>query len=208
MGRPARYTLTQVQDAALAVLDRGGVDGLTMRAVASELGTGPMTLYTYVDSRADLEALVVEAVLRDVEVPTGREGDWKADTRAIATAVWRAVRPHPHAVPLILARRGQSASFLAVAEALLSALGRSGRQGHDLLVAFRAVSTLATAFAQNEIGGPLSGPDSGPATIRRFLELPQDRYPRLVEIADAARTSTPADEFARSLDALLDGLDR
>lgn len=209
MGRPPRFSRAAVEDAAVAVLDREGAAGLTLRAVAKELGTGAMTLYTYVDDRTGLEAAVVDGVLRHVQLPRDSGADWRADVVEIAVAVWRAVRPHPNAIALILARRGRSARFLETAEGLLAALARSGLDGGELLAAFRAVSTLATAFAMTELAGPLSAAREQPGTvIEWFRGLPPERYPRLIEVAGAARTSTPESEFRRGLTALLVGLVR
>lgn len=196
-----------MEDAAIAVVDEHGLAGLTMRAVAAHLGTGPMTLYNYVDDRGALDALVVDGVLRGITLPDSPSPDWRADVHHIAEAVWHAVRQHPNAIPLLLARRSHSQTFLDIAEALLAALARSGLGGQDLLVAFRAVTTLATAFALTELTSPLSTRDGGPdAMIDRFRTLPTERYPRLIEIAGAARTSAPETEFRRGLDALIDGL--
>lgn len=206
MGRRARFTREEVEDAAIRVVDRRGHDGLTMRAVATELGTGAMTLYSYVTDRTELDALVVDGALRELRLPDTPSADWRADVHLIAEQAWRAVSRHPNAIPLILARRSQSARFFDIAEALLAALARSGLTGQDLLAAFRAVSTLATAFALNELGGPLSDRGGGePATVERLRALPADRYRHLVEIATAARASDPAVELHRGLDALLAG---
>ena len=208
MGRRPRFTVEEVQDAALAVLDERGVTGLSVRAVAEQLGTGAMTLYTYVETHSDLFTLAVDGTLRQVTIPTTPHPDWQDDVRAICHAVWRVVRIHPNAIPLILARRSRSPHFLDIAEALLDALARSGRSGQDLLVAFRAVTTLATAFAQTEIGSALStGASSPDRVIDFFTSLDGQHYRRLVEIAEAAATSDPESEFLRSLDALLAGLE-
>lgn len=209
VGRRARFTRVDLEDAAIAVIDEHGLGGLTMRAVAQQLGTGAMTLYNYVDGRDALDGLVVDGVLRDIVLPDVPDADWRVDVHRVAEQVWRAVREHPYAIPLVLARRSHSTTFLDVAETLLTALARSGLDGEDLLVAFRAVATLATAFAQTELGSSLSTRDGGPdATIDRFRALPAERYPRLIEIAGAARASAPEVEFRRGLDALLDGLGR
>lgn len=211
MGRRPRFTPEEVQDAALAVLDERGIAGLSVRAVADQLGTGAMTLYTYMDSHSDLSALAVDGALRHVAIPSAPHPDWRDDARAICHAVWRVVRGHPNVIPLILARRSRSPHFLDIAEALLVALARSGRSGDDLLVAFRAVTTLATAFAQTEIGSELStgaGSTDAAGVIEQFASLDTHRYRRLVEMAEAAATSDPESEFRRSLDALLEGLER
>lgn len=206
VGRRARFTRDDVENAAIAVIDDHGIGGLTMRAVAQRLGTGPMTLYNYVPDRDALDGLVVDGVLRGIVLPDAPSDDWRSDVHRVAEQVWRAVREHPNAIPLVLARRSHSTTFLDVAEALLTALARAGLDGEDLLAAFRAVTTLATAFAQTELTSALSTRDGGQeATIDRFRSLPAERYPRLIEIAGAARTSTPDAEFRRGLDALLAG---
>lgn len=207
MGRPPKFSRDRLQAAALRLVDRDGVAGLSMRTLARELGTGPMTLYNHVTNRADLEVLVVEAVLAEATWSRRRNADWRAEARAIATAMWRAVRRHPNAIPLVLVRRGRAPALLAPSEALLAALARGGLRGAALLAAFRAVIALVMGFAQAELAGPLAAAAGEPAaeTIARFRTLPAHRYPRLVEIATAAARSAPASEFRRGLDALLHG---
>ncbi len=210
MGRPRKFSREQLQAAALALVDAQGIDGLTMRALAARLGTGAMTIYGHVRSRADLEVLVVDAIVGGAAWPSARRRDWRADTRAIATAMWRAVRAHPRAIPLILTRRTRSAAALAAAEALLAALARSGRSGPRLLVAFRAVSALVMGFAQVELAGPLAvqAGESSRAAIGRVRALPADAFRHLIDVAGAARASDPETEFRRGLDLLLAGLRR
>lgn len=208
MGRPRKFSKERLQAAALAIVDAHGLAGLSMRALATELGTGPMTIYNHVRSRADLDVLVVDGVVAQAHRSPAHHDDWRDEVREVATAAWRAVRAHPHAIPLILTRRSRSPAVLEVTEALLTALSRSGRSGRGLLIAFRAVSALVMGFAQGELAGPLSSAAGEPAevVIRRFRALPRDRYPRLIEIARAALASKAETEFRRGLDVLLAGL--
>lgn len=120
----------------------------------------------------------------------------------------KSVRAHPRAIPLILTRRSRSPALLSISEALLEALARGGHTGESLLVAFRAVTAFVMGIAQAELAGPLAREAGEPAeaVIARFRALPRERYPRLIEIAGAARTSDPAHEFRAGLRALLDGL--
>jgi AcrR family transcriptional regulator len=209
-GRPPRFSREQLQAAALALVDAEGLAGLSMRSLAKALGTGAMTLYGHVSDRAELDVLVAEAVLAEARWPRKRYDDWRAEVEAIATAMWRAVRAHPHAIPLILTRRSRSAAVVDASEALLGALARSGRRGRELLVAFRAVTAFVAGFAQAELAGPLAVAAGEPpdAVIARFAALPAERYPRLVEIAGAAQKSDPKREFREGLAALLAGLSR
>jgi AcrR family transcriptional regulator len=205
VARPAKITRERLQAAALHLVDAHGLAGLSMRALAAAVGTAPMTLYNHVASRADLEALVVDAVLAQADWRSGPHADWRDAVRTIATGLWRAVRAHPHAIPLVPARRSRAPALLEPTEALLDALARSGRAGDTLLAAFRAVIGFVLGFAQAELAGPLAD-EPKEAVIARFRALPAFRYPRLIEIATAATTSDPEDEFRAGLELLITGL--
>lgn len=208
MGRPAKFDRRQLQRAALALVDAHGLAGLTMRALATELGTGAMTLYNYVSQREELELLVVDAVIGEVQWSPCSELAWHEELQTIALALWRSIRAHPHVIPLILIRRSRSPAVFEVTEALLLTLARSGRRGHSLLIAFRAVSALIMGVAQAELAGPLTlrTGESSSDTIARFQALPADRFPHLIEIATAASASDAEFEFRASFSILVEGL--
>ncbi|GAA1330600.1 TetR/AcrR family transcriptional regulator [Pseudonocardia xinjiangensis] len=200
----ARFTLAEIQQHALGIVDRDGLVGLTMRSLAASLGTGPMTLYNYVDGREALEELVVDAVAARVETPEPSD-DWLADTRAVATALWRTVRAHPATVPLVLTRRTSSAGSLAPAEALAAALARGGLQGADLLVAFRVVMAFVMGIAQSELAGPLARDESQDAAAERIGALAHDTLPTLSELASIGAKFADL-EFEQGLTVILTGV--
>ncbi len=202
----AKFARAQLQQAALAIVDKEGLPALSMRSLAGALGTGPMTLYNYVKDRDDLDALVVEAVLAGIRLPRER-GDWRADVTAIVEATWRTVRRHPNVIPLVLTRRTLHETTLVWAEALLRALAGSGRSGTDLLVAFRTVSGFVMGFAQAQLADPLA-PDQDREDITRAQALPAERFPRLIEIAGAAAKLGADREFRAGLDIVMAGLAR
>ena len=210
MGRPAKLSRDRLQTAALALVDRHGLAGLSMRALATKLGTGPMTLYNHVAHREDLEVLVVEAVLAQARWSHTDHPDWRDTVRDIATALWRTLRAHPHVIPLVLTRRSRSPAVFEISEAMLQALAQSGRTDEALLIAFRSVQALIMGFAQVELTSPIAraAGERPSAVIRRFRALPRDRYPHLIEIATAAMTSHAEDEFRAGLEIVLAGLDQ
>jgi AcrR family transcriptional regulator len=208
MPAPRKFTREQLQVAALALVDDRGLAGLTMRSLASALGTGPMTIYNYVDGREGLEQLVTEAVMAEARWDCAPSIDWGDEVLTVAEGMWRAVRAHPHAIPLILTRRSLDLATLRPTEALLRALARSGRSGTELLVAFRAVSGFITGYAQAELVGPLSvarGEDLTTITDR-IAALPSEQFPKLIEIAHASLSSDPAAEFRAGVRIILTGL--
>ncbi|HLR96201.1 MAG TPA: TetR/AcrR family transcriptional regulator C-terminal domain-containing protein, partial [Jiangellaceae bacterium] len=188
----ARFTLAEIQTAALRIVDVDGLTGLSMRSLAAALGTGPMTLYNYLHNRDELEALVAEAVIAEVEVPSASD-DWVDDVRAIATAIWQAVRNHPNAIPLVLTRRTKSTSSYAVAEHLIETLSRGGLADTALLTAFRAVLSLVMGSAQVELAGPLAGADrvEGPREVAgRIGALAGDEYHRMAALSKVSQRSS------------------
>lgn len=203
MAPRSKFTRSQLQIAALALVDAQGLAALSMRSLAGALGTGPMTLYNYVRDRDELDALVVEAVMAEVNRPRAR-ASWQSDVRAILEATWRTVRRHPNVIPLVLTRRTLHETTLAWAENLLEALARSGRSGSELLVAFRTVSGFVMGVVQAQLAEPRVG-EADP-DIARAQALPPQRYPRLIEIAEAAAQIGPEREFRAGLDIVMAGL--
>jgi len=207
---PARkkFSRDQLASKALELADEKGLDALSMRSLAARLGTGPMTLYNYVDGRDGLESLVIEAVVRHAAYPPEPAADWREEVRTLAESYWATIRRHPQVVPLMVARRTTDEPTLDFGERMLEALARSGRSGQDLLVAFRLVTGFIVGFAQGEAAGETFSLVGGSAdeVIERGRTLPAERYPRVVEIATASAQGDRAEEFRAGLDLLVAGL--
>ncbi|HJT63643.1 MAG TPA: TetR family transcriptional regulator, partial [Candidatus Limnocylindria bacterium] len=82
----AALSRDRVLRTAIGLADREGIDALTMRRLASELGVEAMTLYHYVTNKDEILAGMIDLVAGEVELPAGGE-DWKTATRrrAIST---------------------------------------------------------------------------------------------------------------------------
>ncbi|MFT4200678.1 TetR/AcrR family transcriptional regulator [Gordonia sp. (in: high G+C Gram-positive bacteria)] len=92
-GRPPRFSTDQVVAAAVAVADRDG-SGFTLRDVAAELGIPVMSLYSYVDGREQLLALMADDVR--AEMPRGElSGDWRTRLSVLANDDLRLFLDHP-----------------------------------------------------------------------------------------------------------------
>ena len=88
-GTPARYGREDVARAAVALADADGLDAVTFRAVAARLGTGVMSLYSYIPDKQTLVFDMSELVSAELELPAPT-GDWRADMHAwrAGSAVW------------------------------------------------------------------------------------------------------------------------
>jgi AcrR family transcriptional regulator len=199
--RARSLTLSGIAAAALAVLDRDQLPGLSMRAVAAELGMGTMSLYRYVTGREHLEELVVELVLDGVDVAVPDGAPWAEKVTLLAGQVRAVAGRHPAAVPLLLATRHTSGGSLRWGEAMLGALTEGGFDGTERVIAFRTLLSYVFGAVQVEHHGPLSG--TGTAAL---ADLPTDRFPLLAATAATARQVGPDDEFRRGLALVLRGL--
>lgn len=204
----ARFTVAEIRAVAIGIVDRDGLSALSMRTLATSLGTGPMTLYNYVKDRDELEGLVAEAVLADVELPDTAD-DWVTDVKSVATAVWESMRRHRNAIPLVLTRRTVSSAGFAPAERLIAALGRGGLADHDLLAAFRGVLSLIMGAAQVELADPVGAGDPERANVvaaERIGSLAGDEHPCMAALSITSRQSSMSADFDRALDMLLAGI--
>lgn len=199
----AKFTTDEIADAALAIVDEAGLAALSMRALAAALGTGPMTMYNYVAGKEGLEELVVAAVVADVSVPAPTD-DWKHDVHSIATEMWRGVRAHPAAIPLVLTRRMASATGFAIVDGLVAALSRAELTDVDRLAAFHAVLGLVTGAAQSELAGPLTG--AAAEAAQRIGVVAGAEYPHVAALSKVAAHTSVDDDFDHGLRMLLDGI--
>jgi len=176
-----------------------------MRSLAAALGTGPMTVYNYVPDKEGLEELVVAAVVAQVRLPHPTD-DWQQDAYGIADAMWRGIRAHPSAIPLVLTRRTLSATGFAAADALIAALGRAGLSDRDRLAAFHAVLGFVVGAAQTELAGPLTRGRDGADTADRIGSVAGATYPHIEELSKVAMQMPVEEDFERGLRMLLNGI--
>ncbi|HXV93670.1 MAG TPA: TetR/AcrR family transcriptional regulator, partial [Pseudonocardia sp.] len=114
----------QLLDAALRLLDAKGVEGLSVRGLAAEVGVAPNAVYTYFPDKAAVLAGVVERVLGRVAVGAFADSgpSWRERVVALAEAVRAELLAHPGAVPLLFSVPLTGPNALAVGETLLAVL--------------------------------------------------------------------------------------
>ena len=92
-GRPAHRSRAEITAAAVTIADREGLDAVSMRRIATELGTGAASLYRYIDTREDLLDLMIDATGSEY-VFTAPTGDWLADLLDIGDQARAIMRRH------------------------------------------------------------------------------------------------------------------
>ncbi|WP_433295758.1 TetR/AcrR family transcriptional regulator [Actinoplanes sp. CA-030573] len=148
-GRPPQHTRDQVVEAAIRVADAEGLAAVTMRRIATEIGAGAMSLYTYVDNRDRLLDLMVDRVGAAARrVPA--TGDWRADLLALAGAQRELMLAHPWLPAALPDRRLTGTHMLAYLEEGLAALAPTGLDGPTKMEIIALITGFVAAFVMGE----------------------------------------------------------
>ncbi|WP_066949261.1 TetR/AcrR family transcriptional regulator [Microtetraspora fusca] len=95
-------TIERIVRAGIAIADAEGLDALSMRRVAMDLGASTMSLYRHVSSKDDLVALMVEAALADVPLPDSAPRNWRHGLERAAYRDWDLYHRHPWILPRVM----------------------------------------------------------------------------------------------------------
>jgi TetR/AcrR family transcriptional regulator, tetracycline repressor protein len=122
-----RLDRARVVAAALAVVDRDGLDGLTMRTLGRELGVDPMAAYHHLPGKAAILQGVAEAILAEIPPPApGVVMAWPDAVRLVAREHRRALLAHPNALPIVATQPMLTPAGLRFAESAARLLVRGG----------------------------------------------------------------------------------
>ncbi|MGH1564675.1 TetR/AcrR family transcriptional regulator C-terminal domain-containing protein [Mumia sp. DW29H23] len=194
-GERAGLTADQVLDAAVALAERDGVEKLSMRRLAAEVGVEAMTIYHYVPSKdALLDGIVERVVAEAVRVPPDA-ADWQAMLVTYAYDLRASLLAHPSVVPLLATRPAVTTATARIVEGILEALGRAGL---DPVNGLRLVHAL-TALVIGQLTTQGDGSDAGDD-----LAVDQERFPLLSQ-AVAGGAADPEARFAFAIEALVAG---
>jgi AcrR family transcriptional regulator len=151
-GRPPERSRAEIAAAAVTLADSAGLDAVTMRRLASNLGTGPASLYRYVAARDELIDLMVDAVAAEYEL-TEPSGDWLADLVDFARQTRVIMRRHPWLVPLVIGQPAIGPNSLDLVEHVLAVLAGHPAPAGTKLQAFALLNGIVALFMQHELAG-------------------------------------------------------
>lgn len=207
MPRPRGKTLTRtrVVEAALRLVDREGVDALSMRRLGGALGVEGMALYTHVRDKSDLLDAVAERILKELETSFDRDAPWQVRIRRGALAWADLQTRHPRSFPLVYRPSHGSHAVTLLTEELMDALRTGGFDERDAALAYQTIVVLVDGALLGR--GPATDRDLQRAWKRAAKAVDPDRYPRFAEVAPQAATLTWREIIDSGLDLLLAGLE-
>jgi TetR/AcrR family transcriptional regulator, tetracycline repressor protein len=202
VARAARQHLNRevVLRAALALVDREGVEALSMRRLGRELGVEAMSLYNHVAGKQALLDGIVELVLSQARAPAPR-GEWRAALTGWAAAFRASAHEHPNVIRLFATHALQAPAWSLAVEDQLRALREAGFPDDEAVHAYRLVATFVTGYALYELRQDASPP------LEHFLaQLPPEHYPHTHAVSSALRELDRTAEFELGVQLLLDAV--
>ena len=200
-------TREAVIDAALEIVDREGLEALSMPRLAKELGTGVMTLYGHIENKADLVDALAERVLAGIESPADDTGGWAEHLGDGMRHLRAAILRHPALGAVLTARGVTTPSVFRHLEGSLRVLRSAGFEPKTSVEVYYALFTYTLGFLAWEI--PRVHRQQPSDYARQWADalasLPTDDYPTLHQLADELPNATSDQQFETGLDALLRG---
>ena len=212
--RPARPALNReaIIEAAIAVLDEDGADGLSMRRVAERLGAGAASLYWHVPSKAVLIDLVLDRVAGELVLPPPEPDRWQEQLRELGHQIHELLNRHRDLGRLTLGRVPMGPNLVRFIEwqlALMRGAGVPDRVAAltgDLLTLYVG----AFAFEDSVMRSPAEEAPAHDEIARMFRDylasLPAGSFPHTVEMADELVGPDRDDRFNFGLDVLIRGI--
>jgi TetR/AcrR family tetracycline transcriptional repressor len=216
-------TREAVVSRALEVGTAEGLEAVTLRRLAQELGVTPMALYRHVRDKQDLINAMTEAVLEGIDTTVGLRPDmnWTERWRLVIDNYKREIDARPLALPLSIAYSGDGPpGFWRVLEDLLAIALDAGFERREAIILIRMISNLLAGYLLLlRQGTPAEDValDAHKLDLlrRRFvlvqLSLPRDEFPNLVAAAeDTAEVwlTNPDHWWQNTVDLLTFGLER
>ncbi|MFI0966414.1 TetR/AcrR family transcriptional regulator [Streptomyces sp. NPDC021080] len=208
--RPAKPALSRawIVETAVRVMRAEGLARVTMRRLATELDTGPASLYVYVQNTAELHAAILEELLGEVDLaPVGAAGDWQERIGAVLASYAEVLAVNPGLARSALVARPSGPNYLALVEGLLALLAEGGVEdgqaawGVDLLMLVSTASVVEHA-----------GHDESPRSDEEWSSLTsavQDasaaETPRVAALGSLLLSGTPAQRQAWAVRMLING---
>ncbi|MGY1751459.1 TetR/AcrR family transcriptional regulator [Modestobacter sp. SYSU DS0511] len=216
-GRRAPLSTDRVLRAAVDLADAVGIEAMSMRRLATELGVVPMALYKHVANKDQLLDGMVDVVVGEFE-PADPALDWQAAVRARVLSARRVVLRHPWARQAIESRTHRTPAVLGYMDSLAGTFRRGGFSADLTHHVMHALGNRIWGFSPELFDEP--APDAAPPSVEEQQALAAEfaeKYPHILEIAVAATAGDLSGvgagcdeqfEFEFALDLLLDGFDR
>jgi AcrR family transcriptional regulator len=203
-GRPRVHThLTResIAHAGLEIIDRDGLEALSLRAVADALGVGTMTLYTHTPDRQTLERDIVGLLLDEVDTREVPGEAWDYSLRRVAGSLREMTLRHPHAFPLVAAAPVFESPVLEYAARIRALHSRQNISQETFVAMWSVCDAFITGFMVMLAQAAIRSEEAASELASTSPDAGEGR-----ELAAALSDVLSEDAFRRDLEVILAGL--
>ncbi len=194
---------------AIHLADKGGLESLSMRKLAQEMGVQAMSLYNYVASKDDLLDGIVDLVVGEIEVPD-LSAEWQTAMRRRAHSAHQVLLRHPWATMPMVSRINVGPAMLRYIDATLGCLCAAGFSFELVDRAWNAIDSHIYGFTLQELNFPIEPAQYVQAAQEYLPNIPVDQYPymnQLTQYLIDGQYNGIAD-FNFGLELILQGLEK
>jgi AcrR family transcriptional regulator len=204
----------QIVRAALAIAEAEGAQAISMRRIATELGSTAMALYRHVFSKDDLLDLMLDAVFGEIALPEQPAGDWRADLRMFAYASRTVLKRHPWVLSLLISRPTLGPNYLRWFEFSLACVANRGLDIATMIQVVGVLNGYISATVSYEIAEEehtrrigLSEADKR-EIITPYIQqmIASGRYPNFARFFAEEVNLDPEQSFTFGIECVLDGI--
>ncbi|MDQ4095697.1 MAG: TetR/AcrR family transcriptional regulator C-terminal domain-containing protein [Actinomycetota bacterium] len=200
-------TRDKILRTALALIDRDGLEALSMRKLGAELGVEAMSLYNHVPNKDALLDGVTEIMLREIDMTAIDEGPWDEALRAACRSFRSVLLAHPNAMPLIATRPEVTPEGFYPIELSLGVFKKAGFGSEDMVLAHWLVVGYVLGHVGFQVASPLADPDQVDREIAlRREKLPPESFPNMHAALPYLEQCDFEAGFEFGLDTIIEGL--
>jgi len=206
---PGSLSRERVLRAAVRLADEGGIESLSMRKLAQDLGVKAMSLYNHVANKDDLLDAIVDIVVSEIEVPN-LGVDWKTAMRRRAMSAHEVLLRHPWSTMPLVSRVNVGPAMLRYVDATLGCLREAGFSLEMADRAWNAIDSHIYGFTLQELNFPFETEEYSEAAKNGLSLIPADKYPYLNRLTHDVMEGRydGIHDFEFGLELILNGLDR
>jgi AcrR family transcriptional regulator len=208
-----QLTRERIITAAIELIEQEGADAVSMRRIAAELGSGVMSLYNHVPSKAVLLDAVAERILSGIDFTIEPGMSWEDQVRGQARAFRQIGRTYPRCTMVVVSRPINSATAMLPMEHALATLRDAGFSAEDAVRVVRTFIAYIIGSLLREVGvspglGPQRPLNQDPAVLSadRPLHLNPADFPQVVGMSDELMNRDHDADFEFGLDLLVNAV--
>jgi AcrR family transcriptional regulator len=190
--------------AALAVISSDGLEGLSMRRLATQLNVEAASLYNHVKNKSELLDLIQENLFKKLPKPK-EKNDWKKYLWELANSMRNGLLKFPNVVPLFSTRPSVGISALEQTEKAFSILRAAGFRYADVIFAYQSLCIFVLGHLQAEVGHvPGAKEGSEPSFVGK---IDPDKFPHLMKAYSQSGGKNYDGWFNFGITAIITGLE-